>query len=206
MKFYWYNYLVYICFISLSLLSTNIARFWSCVLTTEIYSIIVNMFNSSILVNFIFILFYTFNLILFTFFVVRYLKKSQSKINKTNPFWLYTNKVILMLFVIILAGLPPVSLFFFKIFIVLNAQNVLLSTLLLCLVNTFILYYYVNFLTSVLWNKTTVLNFNKFQLYFRSYSKQIRIPSFNTLFFFCVFTNFYFVFFWEFLLNLFSII
>ena len=158
------------------------------------------MFNASILINFTYLIIYLVNVAVFTIFVSKRISSAQNSNKISTHKWATSDKFLLMLLVVVLAGLPPFSLFFFKVFIVLNAKNTTISVLLMCLVNVFVLYYYINFTTLALWGSAHTFNNNKATSFVNCF-KHIKAQHFNTVvyIFFC--SNCYFILTWEFLIS-----
>ena len=133
-------------------------------------------------------------------------------ISKTASYYGYTRearktipifkKSVLLGMVFILAGLPPVSFFFFKIFILLHVRNTALVVYLMCFVNVVALYYYLNFVIYTARSGYGTKETNVLKLFLRDCNKYLTVSAYYYLIFYCFFINFYFVFFLEFLLSI----
>lgn len=147
-----------------------------------------NNFNLTLLL----VVYFSNLFVLFFFFHIFY---------KKNSFQLGKKKVSLIIKILFftLAGIPPFSIFFFKLMVLLHLfkYNTFLFIVVFLSLNTIIVYYYYLNFKKYVFTKSKLINIEY------NYISEITVRNFFIIFFLFSYFNLFFIFFLDFLLSLF---
>lgn len=121
-------------------------------------------------VNILFLFFFIYilqTLVLLAVFSI-YGIQNQNSVSVTKVYFIdYSIKYIVNFLILSFAGMPPILMFFFKVFIFLNVNTTFNVLVMLIIINTCVLFYYINFLAKLDFEKKLkkIIIFKKSKLF-----------------------------------------